>query len=73
MTSIRLGTIKHQTLSGQVLEEKVSIKKETERAILLRIEKRGKVAEHWIPKSVCTVHAKAITIEDWFWQKEMGQ
>ncbi|NMC10241.1 MAG: hypothetical protein GYA39_04585 [Methanothrix sp.] len=73
MIEFRLGVTKHKTLFGDVLEEKVCITRETGKAILLRIENRGKVAEHWIPKSVCTITDKSVCVAKWFYQKEMEQ
>lgn len=71
--NIRLGITKHRTLSGQVLEEKAYIKRETPKAVLLVIEKRGKASKHWIPKSLCTISEKAVVVADWFYEKEIGQ
>ena len=58
MPSLRLGKVQFKALNGNTYEESVSIERETAKAVLLRIEKRGTRKEHWIPRSVCTIRTR---------------
>lgn len=48
---IRLGTHKLRTLAG-IVDEKIDIETETERAILLRICRGPVVYRYWIPRKL---------------------
>lgn len=85
MVTVYLGTVYHRTLSGEILEEKTEIERETPLCRLIRIERKGRVKKHWIPKSVSTLHktpklidgqwigdTQVLHIEDWFYKKEIG-
>lgn len=65
---IRLGTHKLRTLAG-VVDEKIDIETETERAVLLRICRGPVVYRYWIPKSLVFVSETFIDIPDWFWEE----
>jgi hypothetical protein len=60
MPSLRLGRTAFKALDGNIYEESVTIERETPKAILLRIEKRGVRKEHWIPRSVCVIRTRTL-------------
>lgn len=53
-----LGVTRYRAFDGTFYEESVSIQKETERAMLVQITKRGQTKEHWLPKSCCSLRTR---------------
>jgi len=67
---LKLGTASIRALDGSTYQESVSIKAETEKAILMRVEKRGKIRTAWLPRSQIQVMDDRIIVPDWLWEKK---
>jgi hypothetical protein len=65
----KLGSNTYKALDGSSYEERIEIKKETEKAILLSITKRGKEKECWLPKSQIEFSERSVMVPDWLWGK----
>lgn len=64
---VRLGKTVIRTLDGSTREECVSVERETDLAILLRFERRGKVRQMWLPRSQIRLDERMVVIPDWLW------
>jgi len=67
---LKLGTASIRALDGSTYQESVSITAETEKAILMRVEKRGKIRTAWLPRSQIQVMDDRIIVPDWLWEKK---
>ena len=67
----KLGESEFRTLDDSTYQESISIESETEKAILLRIEKRGKVRRYWLPRSQIQVLLDRVIVPDWLWKKKL--
>lgn len=67
--NLKLRTTSYRALDGTTYQEAISIQRETPRAILVRIEKRGKAREMWLPKSQIRVTQDRILVPDWLWEE----
>jgi len=67
----KLGESKFRSLDESTYQESIGIEAETEKAILLRIEKRGKVRTYWLPRSQIQVLQDRVIVPDWLWKKKL--
>lgn len=65
----KLGSSKINALNGKIYESSVSIKRETPKAILLKIAKRGSDREIWLPKSQLIITSASVEVPDWLYEK----
>ena len=68
--TLRLGTSSYRALDGSTYQESISIEAETEKAILVRIWKRGKVRTAWLPRSQIQLINDRVIVPDWLWEKK---
>lgn len=64
----KLGRTEIKALDGNVYEEIIAIERETPKAILLKIVKRGAAKKYWLPTQV-KFSANALEIPDWLHDK----
>ena len=65
----KLGRTEIKALDGNVYEEIIAIERETPKAILLKIVKRGLATKYWLPMSQVKFSANALEIPDWLHDK----
>lgn len=68
--TLRLGTSSYRALDGSTYQESISIEAETEKAILVRIGKRGRVRKAWLPLSQIQLINDQVIVPDWLWERK---
>jgi predicted regulator of Ras-like GTPase activity (Roadblock/LC7/MglB family) len=69
---LKLGTRSYRALDGSNYQESVSIEAETEKAILVRIGRGGKVRMAWLPRSQIQLIKDRVIVPDWLWEKKQA-
>lgn len=63
------GRVALRGLDGSTITQEVAIERETDKAVLIRINRGITTTSYWFPKSQLSFVGLKIGIPDWLWEK----